>query len=312
VLVLVDTSGSMVWHFANNNSCGGDGDLASLYTDINVANKNYNPGTLIKGVPDGTNSRLYAAKAALTNVVNATGDLDFGLMRYSPNGVGRGGCQNNRNCCNFATPGCVTNGDYIDNGGKLNWGGGCGTNDGNGHVLTGGQILVTPSATSNPLILPWVDGVEDFRDAGNGVDAKNPELRAAGSTPLAGSARSARTVRSGAAATRASNQSRSGKSNGSRRRPCGLGAVLPVARSSCDQRTALATLTEKVLAASRLLAPSRIAATTRCRKSGDRARVISCWPPSSQQLESEIQPRRNPSDDSVRWNQALRRNRRKP
>src|SRR5438128_2290230 len=94
VMVLVDTSGSMVWHFGNNNTCGGDGDFNSLFTDALQANKNYYPGYLVNGVPDGTNSRLYNAKAALANVINATGDLTFGLMRYAPALVGKFGCQN--------------------------------------------------------------------------------------------------------------------------------------------------------------------------------------------------------------------------
>src|SRR5438876_527489 len=33
VMVLVDTSGSMIWHFNNNFSSGGDGDQNSLSTD---------------------------------------------------------------------------------------------------------------------------------------------------------------------------------------------------------------------------------------------------------------------------------------
>jgi len=81
--------------------------------------------------------------------------------------------------------------------------------------------------------------------------------------------------------------------------------VLPVARSSCDHRTALATLTENAFAASRQLAPSRIALTTRSRRSQDRARVIRRWPPPSQQLESEITPRRNPKSGSIKKNHAL-------
>src|SRR5262249_51579669 len=116
VMVLVDTSGSMVWHFDNNNTCGGDGDFNSRYSDGFQANKNFYPGTINSGQPDGVNSRLYAAKAALTNVVNATGDLDFGLMRFVPNG----NCPNNVNCCPFSnkrnTVECQTNSDYIDNG----------------------------------------------------------------------------------------------------------------------------------------------------------------------------------------------------
>ena len=188
VMVMVDTSGSMVWHFNNNNSTGGDGDLKSLFTDSLQANKNYYPGNLINGVPDGTNSRIYAAKAALTNVVNATGDIDFGLMRYAPANVGNG-CQNNVNCCNFGTPECTTTGGYVNNGGKLTWVGNCGPVT-NGLATDGGQILVPPLPGSSKQAATWVDGVEDFRDNGKGQPL-NGELRANGSTPLAGSARTA-------------------------------------------------------------------------------------------------------------------------
>ncbi|MCK8787670.1 hypothetical protein M0638_25210 [Roseomonas sp. NAR14] len=55
-------------------------------------------------------------------------------------------------------------------------------------------------------------------------------------------ARSARTVRSGAAEIRASSQPRSSGSIGRRLAPRGRGAVLPVARASGDQPTALAFL----------------------------------------------------------------------
>src|SRR5262249_38480725 len=147
VLVLVDTSGSMVAHFNNNNSCGGDGDLNSRYTDRNVAGRNYYPGTIIGGQPDGKNSRMYAAKLALTDVLNATGDLDFGLMRYAAAPVPNG-CQNATHCCNFATPQCIRNAAYIDNGGLMNWNGDCGPLQG-GLATDGGQILVQPANNSS-------------------------------------------------------------------------------------------------------------------------------------------------------------------
>jgi hypothetical protein len=54
----------------------------------------------------------------------------------------------------------------------------------------GGDILVNPISQPSSAVLPWVDGVEDFRNNGSGQPL-NPELRALGSTPLAGAARSA-------------------------------------------------------------------------------------------------------------------------
>jgi hypothetical protein len=117
VLVMVDTSGSMVWHFADNNTTGGDGStkLSSPFFTRNfdaTAPDSYNltpyVGTTLTGTSatwcsmpsstltnyDGVNSRLYAAKQALTNVVNASGDIDWGLMRYT-----------GQTCGVFTTPG---------------------------------------------------------------------------------------------------------------------------------------------------------------------------------------------------------------
>ncbi len=189
VMVVVDTSGSMLDHFQNNTGCGGDGDAKSRYTDGTQANKNYYPGNIVNGQPDGQNSRLYAAKAALFNVVNSTGDLDFGLMRYHLNA----GCPNGTNCCNFNAPGCITDNAYVDNGHHINWAGDCGPAT-NGVRTDGGQVLVLPTdANANVNVLSWVDNVEDFRAGGVNGFPLNPELRANGNTPLAGAVRSANT-----------------------------------------------------------------------------------------------------------------------
>jgi hypothetical protein len=188
VMVVVDTSGSMLDHFGDNNGCGGDGNAQSRYTDINVVNRNYYPGTLINGVPDGANSRLFGAKSALFNVVNSTGDIDFGLMRYHMNA---GNCPNAQNCCTFAAPACVTDNAYIDFNHHINWSGDCGPSA-NGMITDGGQVLVLPTqANSNSLVEAWVDNVEDFRAGGVNGGPLNPELRASGSTPLAGVVRTA-------------------------------------------------------------------------------------------------------------------------
>ena len=112
--------------------------------------------------------------------------------------------------------------------------------------------------------------------------------------------RSARTVRSGAAARRAMSHSRFGSRASARRWPNGRGCVLPVARSRCDQRT---TLTEKAFATSRILAPSRTMATTRSRRSQERVRTAVAGLQPSQQLESYQVPliRTHEPSCAVQW-----------
>ncbi len=98
VILMIDTSGSMTEHFNNNNESGGDGSsyyqdgvmTRQLSTDANLSlyeGFELNPtNTCPAGgaeVYDGSNGRLAGAKAAVTNVVNGSGDVDWGLMRYS-------------------------------------------------------------------------------------------------------------------------------------------------------------------------------------------------------------------------------------
>ena len=98
VLLMVDTSGSMTEHFTDISTTGGDGSTfysdklmtRSLGTDGNLSlYSGYELGTT-KSCPsisttqfDGVNSRMYAAKQAVSNVVNGAGNIDWGLMRYS-------------------------------------------------------------------------------------------------------------------------------------------------------------------------------------------------------------------------------------
>ena len=98
VILMVDTSSSMANHFNDQTSTGGDG--STLYTDAILTRGltqtpgfGLYPGKLLSGnctnppttlsSYDGVNSRMYGAKAAVTNIVNATGSIDFGLMRYT-------------------------------------------------------------------------------------------------------------------------------------------------------------------------------------------------------------------------------------
>jgi hypothetical protein len=97
VLVMVDTSGSMVQHLTDNAPTFGDG--SNGYKDSQATMPTYYRGTPPGGITcgalgcgpsgtcgagfDGANSRMFAAKQALTNVLNGSGDIDWGLMRYT-------------------------------------------------------------------------------------------------------------------------------------------------------------------------------------------------------------------------------------
>jgi hypothetical protein len=106
MLVLLDTSGSMIWRFTNTTGLGADGDNRAVFCDNNLfsgpdtfhCNDNVpcsvaNGGRPYWQLPNPTTdpSRMYAAKEAITNVVSAhSGLLDFGLERFAANG----GCPN--------------------------------------------------------------------------------------------------------------------------------------------------------------------------------------------------------------------------
>src|SRR5579859_1633844 len=81
VLVLVDTSGSMIWHFNDCSSAGGDGDSSAAYCDNGIngstftcaANQTCSPSAGAALFKSNANnpSRLLAAKAALNDVINS-------------------------------------------------------------------------------------------------------------------------------------------------------------------------------------------------------------------------------------------------
>lgn len=199
VMVLLDTSGSMIWQFGSNTGTGGDsppgaavvcdnvlGGGSTFTCGANLACTVANGGRPYWPVANAANpSRMLAAKLALSNVVNANaGLIDFGLERYAE----ADDCVNPLYCCNpqAAARGlCRDVGEYADlpgtgTGNDLSYNGGCGT------PYLGGRVLVQPGPTSSPQLVPWVDFVEDFCSSTGVVgDApRNPELRGSGSTPL--------------------------------------------------------------------------------------------------------------------------------
>ncbi len=209
VMVLLDTSGSMIWQFGSSTGTHGDSprDGRALRCDNNMPGSTFSctqnvPCTAANGagaywpVDNAAQpSRMLASKLAMQNVINAySGILDFGLERYAEDGS----CANSLYCCNPQTNGttrgmCADVGEYTDvansgTGNDLSYSGGCGT------ASVGGRVLVTPGPTSGAELLPWVDFVEDFCSSTAAVGGKprNPELRGDGSTPLARSIITAR------------------------------------------------------------------------------------------------------------------------
>src|SRR6478609_2522091 len=204
VMVLLDTSGSMLYRFADSTITGGDsppgsavicdnslGSGSTFTCNANVACTTANGGLGYWPVASAANpSRMLASKQALQNVVNANaGILDFGLERYAESTA----CPNSANpayCCNPQTNGttmgrCQGVDGYTDipnsgTGNDLTYAGSCGT------PYRGGRVLVLPGASSGTQLLPWVDFVEDFCSSTGTVGAapRNPEIRASGSTPL--------------------------------------------------------------------------------------------------------------------------------
>lgn len=214
VMVLLDTSGSMLWHFDDSNSTNGDsprGNGIAQFCDNGLANGstfacNANKAcTIANGalnywpVADNADpSRLLASKQALQNVVNANaGILDFGLERYAESSA----CPNTTNpayCCNSQTDGAtrgrcqgVDNYTDIPNTGTSNdltYAGSCGT------PYVGGRVLIQPGPGSGLQLLPWIDFTEDFCSSTGAVGGapRNPELRGSGNTPLGKAVRTAR------------------------------------------------------------------------------------------------------------------------
>src|SRR5438046_1092895 len=91
-LVTIDTSASMLYHFSDCISAGGDGDLQSLLCDNQMTSSTYNCSKTCT-VPNGARpyyagvdpagSRMFAAKQAFVNSVLGGPDVDWGVERYA-------------------------------------------------------------------------------------------------------------------------------------------------------------------------------------------------------------------------------------
>ena len=142
-LVVVDNSGSMSTSTgAGNNSCG------------------------------QAHTRINDARCVMQQVVNAYGDVEFGLMRYNETVAG--------NTCGGG-PGLT----YTDCNGCGNSGAGC---PGVGSTAAQGQLLAPIVSHGSLAVERWAD----FTCTGGWDNGTNPELRADTWTPIAGTVRGAR------------------------------------------------------------------------------------------------------------------------
>ncbi len=199
IYVLVDTSGSMLMTTDGSQNTYGDGSSEHPHTA-------------------GTTSRLYQAKQALQTVINAYGEVRWGLARFQQNSGQNYFCMchdeipnNSSGCggygglwhadddcrlCDMMTP----YPDYDLPGTHdrvcINYAGGiyagC-TDPINSAPLIGADILVPVGAGNQASIVRWIDHSEsDPGEAGylSGQPPENqpdPELRAVGGTPIGGS-----------------------------------------------------------------------------------------------------------------------------
>jgi hypothetical protein len=95
VLLMVDTSGSMTQHMIDNNDTGSDQSTSYFDPVIGLRGPAQAPYNLYPGYATGptacsatptydpNTSRMFNAKQAVTNVINGSGNIDWGLMRYN-------------------------------------------------------------------------------------------------------------------------------------------------------------------------------------------------------------------------------------
>jgi hypothetical protein len=155
VFIIFDTSGSMLWNYPDDRPCYGDGS-------VDYPHRN--------GCNNEIGSKLFHAKRALAQVVNASPQVEFALLRYG---------QLEPNQPNFGSLQTAVGSQYRDVNEMVittNYDGstnGCGPAD----------YLVQPSLNSNDDVLSWIDGIENYPG--------DKELRANGYTPLTDSLDSA-------------------------------------------------------------------------------------------------------------------------
>lgn len=170
VLIVFDTSGSMMWNTCRNDFTGGDGSLSCPGSD--VACLPSPPGCNTSGCGNGIadDSRLWKVKTGITNVVSGFGEVEWGLMRFKQLPV------------DFS---CGTLNVNKNDGGWQGAGGAPCTG------FNAGELTVKFDPQSANSLLGWMDHATNY--LGTPPIGKDFELRATGNTPLAGALATART-----------------------------------------------------------------------------------------------------------------------
>src|SRR5882757_9204938 len=201
-VIIIDTSGSMVEN-ANRIRVHGDGSQT-------------HPGCDLDGNGLYDDSKLFQAKASLTETMTAFGSAEFSLARYHQTELGQV-CATPGDCtsmnlggnvcvagrCGFSVPNSTT--DYNECSGGTATGNGCircanpdtdptevyvngnlccpaGGPRAGGFGVSGDVLVAFPDGGTNlPQLLGWIDGKEDF------PLGSDRELRGTGATPIGGS-----------------------------------------------------------------------------------------------------------------------------
>ena len=154
VLVIFDTSGSMLWDYQGGLDCYGDGSARYPHR-----------------AACALGSRMFHAKNALSNVVNNSPLIEFGLMRYGQLEPGQpdfGRLQQQVGAQYRNAAGVIQASNY----------------DGATRGCAPADLLVDPGPMSRRAVLRWMDGSENYPN--------DKELRGNGYTPLTQSMASAR------------------------------------------------------------------------------------------------------------------------
>ena len=166
LLLVFDSSGSMNWNTCADEYTGGDGSVECAGDDVTCATCNAD------GCGDGVanDSRLAKAKAGLSSVVAAFGEVEFGLMRF------------HQRAMDFSCPGSNAS---AQSGG---WQGAGTAPCGGG--FNAADLLVGFSQENQSDLLAWMDG-DSSSPTGVPPAGCDLEIRGTGTTPLAGSLASA-------------------------------------------------------------------------------------------------------------------------
>ena len=165
VLIIFDTSGSMMWNTCSNTFTGGDGSLSCPGADVACSSC----GTSGCGNAVADDARLWKVKTGVRNAVSGFGEVEWGLMRFKQSPVA------------FS---CGTLNVNKNDGGWQGAGGSPCTG------FNAGELLVKFDPDNTNDLLTWMDQSTNY--PGAPPIGKDFELRASGNTPLGGSLASAR------------------------------------------------------------------------------------------------------------------------